>query len=91
MTGKSKSSDPLAGLPDDRLVKRSVRVARHRTSVSLEAAFWRRLLILAADRGQSLDALVTEVDAARTGSLSGALRVFILTACAAPPTTTEDP
>ncbi|MBB4211871.1 putative DNA-binding ribbon-helix-helix protein [Rhodothalassium salexigens DSM 2132] len=64
----------------ERVVKRSVRVAGHRTSVTLEAAFWPVLIGLAEARGQSLDALVTEVDAARRGNLSSALRVFVLRA-----------
>lgn len=65
-----------------RLVKRSVTLAGHRTSISLEAAFWHRLQQLAAERGRSLNALVAEIDAARTasggGSLSGAIRVWVL-------------
>lgn len=68
--------------PDDpaALRKRSVVVAGHRTSVSLENAFWAALADLARDRGVSLNVLVTEIDAGRTGNLSSALRVHALTA-----------
>jgi predicted DNA-binding ribbon-helix-helix protein len=64
-----------------RVVKRSLVVAGHRTSVSLEDAFWRRLKAIAADRGLSVNALAAAVDAARGGAnLSSALRVFVLEA-----------
>jgi predicted DNA-binding ribbon-helix-helix protein len=60
-------------------VKRSLTVAGHRTSLALEAAFWRRLEALAAARGKSLSALVAEVDARRGATnLSSALRVLAL-------------
>ncbi len=62
-----------------RVVKRSLVVAGHRTSVSLEDAFWRRLQTIAVERGMSVNGLVAEVDAARGGAnLSSALRVFVL-------------
>jgi len=61
-------------------VKRSVSVAGHRTSVSLEAPFWAALGRLAAARGCSLNQFVTEVDRTRTGNLSSALRVHVLAA-----------
>lgn len=60
-------------------LKRSLTIAGHRTSLSLETAFWRRLEALAARRGVSLSALVAEVDAGRgEANLSSALRVFAL-------------
>ena len=66
--------------PDDRVfIKRSLTIAGHRTSLSLERAFWRRLEALAAARGVSLSALVAEIDAGRgEANLSSALRVFAL-------------
>lgn len=61
------------------LVKRSLAIAGHRTSLALEAPFWRRLEALAAARGVSLSRLVAEIDAGRGGAnLSSALRVFAL-------------
>ncbi|HZH27511.1 MAG TPA: ribbon-helix-helix domain-containing protein [Azospirillaceae bacterium] len=59
-------------------MKRSVRIAGHQTSVSLEPEFWDELKRIAAARGVSLNQLIAEVDAARTGNLSSALRVFVL-------------
>jgi predicted DNA-binding ribbon-helix-helix protein len=62
-----------------RVVKRSLVVAGHRTSVSLEEAFWRRLKGIAAELGLSVNALAARVDAARgEANLSSALRVFVL-------------
>ena len=60
------------------LRKRSVIVAGHATSVSLEPEFWEELKRIAATRGHSLNHLIGEVDSARTGNLSSALRVFVL-------------
>jgi predicted DNA-binding ribbon-helix-helix protein len=69
-----------------RVVKRSLVVAGHRTSVSLEDAFWRRLKAIAAERGLSVNALAAAVDAARgEANLSSALRVFVLEAFARAP------
>lgn len=53
-------------------------VAGHRTSVSLEVPFWDELRRLAGAQGKSLNQVVTEVDAARTGNLSSALRLYVL-------------
>jgi len=59
--------------------KRSIAIAGHRTSVSLEAAFWEALKRLAAAEGLSLAALVARVDASRgAANLSSALRVYAL-------------
>ena len=64
-----------------RIVKRSVAVAGHRTSVSLEAAFWDELQAIARERGRSAQSLVAEIDAGRAGqNLSSAIRVFVLAA-----------
>ncbi len=61
-----------------RIGKRSVTVAGHRTSVSLEEAFWGNLQRIADTRGQSISDLVTQIDRARSGNLSSAIRVFVL-------------
>jgi predicted DNA-binding ribbon-helix-helix protein len=61
-----------------RLAKRSVLVAGHHTSLTLEDVFWDGLKAIAARRGVSVNALVTEIDAGRTGNLSSAIRVFVL-------------
>jgi predicted DNA-binding ribbon-helix-helix protein len=60
------------------VTKRSLVIAGHRTSVSLEEAFWRELKALAKRRSQSVNALVAEIDANREGAnLSSAIRVFM--------------
>jgi predicted DNA-binding ribbon-helix-helix protein len=58
--------------------KRSVLIAGHATSLSLEAEFWAALQDVARRRGVSLNRLVASVDAAHRGNLSSALRVFVL-------------
>ncbi|GJE69313.1 hypothetical protein CHKEEEPN_0838 [Methylorubrum podarium] len=59
--------------------KRSVMIAGHRTSVSLEAEFWTALQEIARDRGQSVQALIGAIDSARgERNLSSAIRVFVL-------------
>jgi predicted DNA-binding ribbon-helix-helix protein len=60
------------------LKKRSVTVAGHRTSISLEGPFWDALAEIARARRLSLNALVSEIDESREGNLSGAIRVFVL-------------
>ncbi|MEM7191073.1 MAG: ribbon-helix-helix domain-containing protein [Pseudomonadota bacterium] len=64
----------------DRPVKRSLTLQGHRTSVSLEAAFWAEFQRLAQARGVSINALATELDAIRTppASLASAIRLFVL-------------
>ncbi len=62
-----------------RIVKRSLSIAGHRTSVSLEEIFWSELRVIAGRRGRSVASLVAEIDAARgEANLSSALRVFVL-------------
>ena len=68
------------------VTKRSVMIAGHRTSVSLEEPFWAALREVAAARGQSVQALVGAIDAGRGGqNLSSAIRVFVLDAVRRPP------
>lgn len=68
-------------IPGDRggVVKRSVSIAGHRTSVSLEEPFWEALNAIARERDRPLQALIGEIDDARGAhNLSSALRVFVL-------------
>jgi predicted DNA-binding ribbon-helix-helix protein len=59
--------------------KRSLTIAGHRTSVSLEEPFWQALKEIAQARGLALAALITEIDDARGDmNLSSALRVHVL-------------
>jgi len=66
--------------PDGRPVKRSLTLRGHRTSVSLEEAFWQALREIARAEGRPLAALAAEIDSARgpeTG-LATALRLHVL-------------
>jgi predicted DNA-binding ribbon-helix-helix protein len=67
-------------MPESAIVKRSVRVMGHPTSISLEAPFWRALCDIAAERRTSVNALVAAIDATRGGNLSSAIRLFVLDA-----------
>lgn len=58
--------------------KRSVTIAGHATSLSLEDVFWRHLKRVADARRLSLAALIAEVDRTRVGNLSSALRVLVV-------------
>ena len=59
--------------------KRSLTIAGHRTSLSLEPEFWEALNQAAAERGMSLATLVAEIDTTRGGrNLSSAIRVRLL-------------
>jgi predicted DNA-binding ribbon-helix-helix protein len=65
------------------LKKHSILIAGHRTSLSLETAFWDQLKMIADRRRLSLNKLIEEVDRARTrdaepANLSSAIRVFVL-------------
>jgi predicted DNA-binding ribbon-helix-helix protein len=58
--------------------KRSVVIAGHRTSVSLENAFWEALKREASARNQTVNQIITNIDKQRNGNLSSAIRLFIL-------------
>ena len=58
--------------------KRSVDIAGHRTSISLEEPFWEALTAISAERQISMSRLIAEIDKERAGNLSSALRVFVL-------------
>src|SRR5260370_5472924 len=61
------------------VVKRSIVIAGHKTSVSLEDAFWRGLKEIADDRSMTLSDLVSTIDTDRRhGNLSSAIRLFVL-------------
>ncbi len=58
--------------------KRSLTIAGHRTSISLEGPFWDGLRAIAAQKDASVAALVTAVDSVRGEvSLSSAIRLFV--------------
>ncbi|GAB1478462.1 ribbon-helix-helix domain-containing protein [Paracoccaceae bacterium] len=64
----------------ERPEKHSLTLRGHRTSVSMEAAFWEAFRRLAHQRGQSVNALAAEIDQSRAPEvgLASAIRVFIL-------------
>jgi len=66
-----------------RTVKRSVTLAGHRTSISLEKEFWEALQTIRQQRGVSTNELISEIDQARGSQeydvgLSSAVRVYVL-------------
>ena len=61
------------------VVKRSIVIAGHKTSVSLEDAFWKGLKEIANSRELTLSDLVATIDTDRRhGNLSSAIRLFVL-------------
>jgi len=61
------------------LLKRSLTIAGHRTSLALEAEFWDGLEAVAASRAMPLTELIREIDETRNGpNLSSAVRIAVL-------------
>jgi len=63
--------------------KRSLTIAQHRTSISLEEPFWTALAEIAKAQGKSVASLVSEIDKGRAGageglSLSATIRLYVL-------------
>ncbi len=78
---------PPSPEPEDRsakpaLIKRSLDIAGHRTSISIEPEFWAALQRCAEADGRSVRSLIAEIDAARLAvpgrNLSSAIRVYVL-------------
>ncbi len=62
----------------DLVKKRSVDIAGHRTSVSIEKPFWDALRDIASRRETSVNELIGTIDGGREGNLSSAIRVYVL-------------
>jgi predicted DNA-binding ribbon-helix-helix protein len=61
------------------IVKRSVIIAGHKTSVSVEDAFWKELKAIAVERDMNMSELITSIDSDRQHSnLSSAIRLYVL-------------
>jgi predicted DNA-binding ribbon-helix-helix protein len=61
------------------VIKRSTVIAGHKTSVSLEDAFWNALKVIASERDMTLSELVGKIDTERQhDNLSSAIRLFVL-------------
>ncbi|MCJ8144695.1 ribbon-helix-helix domain-containing protein [Ancylobacter sp. A5.8] len=72
------------------VVKRSIVIAGHKTSVSLEDQFWDALKEIAANRRSTLSEIVASIDSGRNqGNLSSAIRLYVLAHYRNPPTARE--
>lgn len=73
---RESNSRATMGIPE----KHSLTLSRHRTSVTLEPAFWHAFRAIAAERGLTLNALAVEIDLSRGADqgLASAIRVFCL-------------
>jgi predicted DNA-binding ribbon-helix-helix protein len=58
--------------------KRSVTINGHRTSITLEPAFWDSLNDIARNKGKSVSALIAAIDKKQPENLSSAIRIFVL-------------
>ena len=60
------------------LIKKSITIKKHRTSLSLEKEFWDALKIISNKQKCSLETLITKVDTNRKASLASSIRVYLL-------------
>jgi predicted DNA-binding ribbon-helix-helix protein len=61
------------------VIKRSIAIAGHKTSVSLEDAFWKGLKEVASARNRTMSDLIASIDTHRKhGNLSSAIRLYVL-------------
>jgi predicted DNA-binding ribbon-helix-helix protein len=60
------------------LIKKSITIKKHRTSLSLEKEFWDALKSIATKQRCSMENLVTRIDANRKTSLASSIRVYLL-------------
>ena len=60
------------------LIKKSITLKKHRTSLSLEMEFWEALYKIAKKKDLSIERLISEIDIKRKSSLASSTRVFIL-------------
>ncbi len=74
-----RTDEPTAAIKEYAVVKRSVVVGGHKTSVSLEDAFWKGLKDIAIRRGMTLSTQIDAIDRnRRTNNLSSAIRLYVL-------------
>lgn len=60
------------------LIKRSITIKKHRTSLSLEEEFWDALKIIAREQNRSMENLVAKIDSNRKTTLASSVRVYLL-------------
>lgn len=76
--GQKPAHPDNSGYLRSRVLKRSIVVGRHKTSVSLEDVFWNELRQIAQEMGVHLSELVARIDADRQhGNLSSAIRLYV--------------
>ena len=68
----------MTGVSGATIRRHAVIIAGHRTSVSIEDAFWVALKEIAAAEGRSVNSLIARIDEGRIGNLSSAVRVHVL-------------
>lgn len=74
-----KAPQDLARHRPSAVIKRSVVIGGHKTSVTLEDAFWTVLKAIARNRDMTLSAMIGQIDRQRdTGNLSSTIRLFVL-------------
>lgn len=71
-------SEDLKVILSAKVVKRSVSIAGHLTSISLEEPFWTELQAQAKAQNKSLSKLIATIDKERGTNLSSALRLYVL-------------
>lgn len=80
--GEASARDDFSKSP---IIKRSIAVRRHRTSICLEEPFWNSFCKIAREKNISLSKLVEQIDSERTQTnLSSAVRLFVLAQFRAP-------
>ena len=60
------------------LIKRSITINKHRTSLSLESEFWEAIKLVSKNKNCSIESLITRIDLNRKTSLASSTRVFLL-------------
>jgi len=60
------------------LIKKSITIKKHRTSLSLEKEFWDALKTIAKEQKCSLESLIAKIDSNRKTSLASSIRVYLL-------------
>ena len=60
------------------LIRKSITIKKHRTSLSLEKEFWDALEIISNERMCSIETLITKIDTNRKTSLASSIRVYLL-------------
>jgi len=60
------------------MLKYSLTISGHRTSISLEPEYWQAFNDIAQEKGRSVSGLATDLDRTRTSNLSSTVRLFVL-------------